>query len=290
MTITLENNDLKVEIKSKGAELCSIIKKNNGLQYMWSGDPSVWGKTSPILFPIVGTLRNDTYIYKDKSYKLSRHGFARDAEFEIVKQQSDEIVFLLKNSPSSLKNYPFSFELFVHYTLDKDVLKVNYEVKNKGTDDMYFSLGAHPAFKAPLTDGSRYEDYFLEFDSVENSNRWPINKDGLIEQTSAPFFDKASRIHLSHKHFEKDALVFKDIHSHKISLKTNLHTHGLDFYFESFPFLGLWAAKGGDFVCIEPWCGIADSVDHDQLLINKEGIQMLPANESWEREWQVRMY
>lgn len=129
MTISLENDDIKVEIKSKGAELRSIIKKENGLQYMWSGDPSVWGKTSPILFPIVGTLKDDSYVYDDKSYTLSRHGFARDAEFEIIRQERDEAVFLLKDSPGSLKNYPFHFELFVHYTLDNNVLKVNYEVK-----------------------------------------------------------------------------------------------------------------------------------------------------------------
>ncbi len=290
MNIKLENDDLKVEIKSKGAELCSIIKKDNGLQYMWSGNPSVWGKTSPILFPIVGTLKDDTYVYNNKSYTLSRHGFARDAEFKIVKQERDEVIFLLKDSPDSLKNYPFHFELFVYYTLDKDVLTVNYEVKNKGTTDMYFSLGAHPAFKVPLTDGTVYEDYFLEFDSKENASRRPINKDGLIEHTPVPFLSNAKRIDLAHNLFERDALVFKEIHSNKISLKTNLHTHGLDFYFEGFPFLGLWAAKGGDFVCIEPWCGIADSVGHDQLLINKEGIQMLPVNESWKRGWQVRLY
>ncbi len=290
MNITLENDDLKVEIKSKGAELCSIIKKDNGLQYMWSGDPSVWGKTSPILFPIVGTLKDDSYVYEDKSYILSRHGFARDAEFELTKQERYAAVFLLKDSPGSLQNYPFHFELFVKYKLDKDVLKVDYEVKNKGMDDMYFSLGAHPAFKVPLVDGTAYEDYFLEFDSIENAGRWPINKEGLIKQTPELFLNNAKRIDLTHKLFERDALVFKDIQSHKISLKTGLHTHGLDFYFEAFPFLGLWAAKGGDFVCIEPWCGIADSVDHDQRLINKEGIQMLPANGNWKREWQVRMY
>ncbi len=290
MTISLENDDIKVEIKSKGAELRSIIKKENGLQYMWSGDPSVWGKTSPILFPIVGTLKDDSYVYDDKSYTLSRHGFARDAEFEIIRQERDEAVFLLKDSPGSLKNYPFHFELFVHYTLDNNVLKVNYEVKNRGITDMYFSLGAHPAFKVPLTEGTVYEDYFLEFDSIENASRWPINKEGLIEHTPEPFLNNTKRIDLTHNLFERDALVFKDIHSHKISLKTNLNSHGIDFYFEAFPFLGLWAAKGGDFVCIEPWCGIADSVGHDQLLVNKEGIQVLPANEGWKRDWHVRMY
>ena len=288
--MTLENEHLKIAVKTKGAELCSVVRKDNQLEYMWSGDPAVWGKTSPILFPIVGTLKDDTYFYESNSYKLSRHGFARDAEFKIVKQEKQEAIFLLRDSPNSLKNFPFAFELLVKYLVDNDELKVSYEVRNTGTSIMYFSLGAHPAFKVPLTGATVYKDYFLEFHSIENAARWPVNKEGLIEKKSLPFLNNSSRIDISHELFEKDALVFKDIHSHKISLKTNRNAHGLDFYFSGFPFLGLWAAKGGDFVCIEPWCGIADSVDHNQQFTEKEGVQTLPANDSWLREWRIRLF
>ncbi len=170
------------------------------------------------------------------------------------------------------------------------MLKVSYEVSNTDLKDMYFSIGGHPAFKVPLTPETAYEDYFLQFDAIENASRWPINKEGLIEQTPVPFFSHSSRIDLSHQLFENDALVFKDLDSHKISLKSDQHSHGIEFYFEGFPFLGLWAARGGNFVCIEPWCGIADSVGHDQLLVNKEGIQTLAVNEKWMREWKVRYF
>lgn len=290
MTITLENDYLKIAVKSKGAELCSVVRKDSQMEYMWSGDPAVWGKTSPILFPIVGTIKDDTYSYGNERYKLSRHGFARDAEFEIVKQEKQEAVFLLKNSADSFKIYPFAFELFIKYLVESDELKVSYEVRNAGTNIMYFSLGAHPAFKVPLTEATVYKDYFLEFNSIEDAGRWPINKEGLIAKVSLPFFNNSSRIDLSHELFEKDALVFKDIHSHKVSLKTDRDTHGLDFYFNGFSYLGLWAAKGGDFVCIEPWCGIADSVDHNQQFTEKEGVQTLPANDGWVREWKIRPY
>ena len=290
MTINLENEYLRIGIKTKGAELFSVLRKENQLEYMWSGDPAFWGKTSPILFPIIGTLKDDTYFYENKSYKLSRHGFARDAEFEILKHENQVAVFFLKNSPGSFKNYPFAFELFVKYSLDNDELKVSYEVRNTGANIMYFSMGAHPAFTVPLTEGTVYEDYFLEFDSIETAPRWPINKEGLIEKGPIQFFNNSSRIDLSHKLFEKDALVFKDVTSNKISLKTNKHAHGLDFHFEGFPFLGLWAAKGANFVCIEPWCGIADSVDHNQNFIEKDGIQMLSVNDSWSRQWKIKPY
>ena len=144
MIVNLENAVIKVAIKSKGAELNNVVKKDNGLEYMWSGDPSVWGKKSPVLFPIVGTLKDNTYFYNDKPYTLSRHGFARDAEFEVTGQEEQKVSFILKESGASLVNYPFHFELILTYGLDNDFLKTSYEVKNTGTGTMYFSLGAHP--------------------------------------------------------------------------------------------------------------------------------------------------
>ncbi|MEP7232655.1 MAG: aldose 1-epimerase family protein [Ginsengibacter sp.] len=290
MDITLENEYLKIAVKSKGAELFSVRGKNTQLEYIWSGDPAVWGKTSPILFPIVGTLRNNTYLYHDKTYKLSRHGFARDSEFEIGEHNEQYSVFLLKDTAASFENYPFTFELFIKYALDKNLLKVTYEVKNTGITGMYFSIGGHPAFKIPVMTDTSYEDYFLEFNALETAGRWPINNDGLVEREPLPFFDNSARVDLSHKLFEKDALVFKDLNSDKVALKTATHDHGIEFNFAGFPFLGLWAAKGGNFVCIEPWCGIADSVDHNHKLICKEGMQKLSPGSTWSRQWTVRFY
>ena len=142
----------------------------------------------------------------------------------------------------------------------------------------------------PLTAGTTYEDYYLLFDHNENAGRWPISKDGLIQDTPLSFFNNSSRIDLTRVLFREDALVFKHLQSHNVSLITDLNTHGLDFFFEGFPYLGLWAAKGGDFVCIEPWCGIADAVDRDQQLIHKEGIEILAACNKWMKNWDVRFF
>ena len=290
MLVTLENHLLSVEIKTKGAELCSIVRKDCSLEYIWSGDPAIWGKTSPVLFPIVGSLKDNSYIYNGQRYTLSRHGFARDAEFALVEGDASRAVFVLRDSPASLKNYPFHFDLYLKYELDGDSLVVTYEVMNTGPAVLYFSIGGHPAFRVPLVEGISYEDYYLQFETTENAPRWPISADGLIQPLAESFLNHRDRIELSRNLFEKDALVFKHLLSTKVSLRAASNNHGLDFHFNGFPYLGLWAAKGGDFVCIEPWCGIADAVGHDQLLAEKEGIETLPSGQHWRRQWRVSCF
>lgn len=290
MSVTLENDHLKVQINDKGAELTNVENKLTRLEYMWSGDPAFWGKTSPVLFPIVGTLRNDTFLYNGKSYKLTRHGFARDMVFDVTEQKSERATFRLSGKAGLPERYPFSFILEVTYEIDDNFLEVTYKVMNPGDGIMYFSIGAHPAFKVPLVPGSAYEDHYLLFEKKENAPRWPIDPNGLIMDKPSPLLMDTANLKLSHALFDEDALVFKRLLSHKVSLISEAHSHGLDFYFEGFPFLGIWSAKNADFVCIEPWCGIADSVSHNQELVNKEGIIKLSPAGSWTRSWKARFY
>jgi len=288
--VTLENENLIVKVKSKGAELFSIVNKQTGLQYMWNADPAFWAKTSPILFPIVGTLKDDTFLYKNQQYKLSRHGFARDMEFELTKSGNTHAVFSITSTPESLKNYPFNFQLVVKYGLAGNKIRVTYMVHNKGAGKMYFSIGGHPAFKIPLTEGTEYEDYYLSFNKVEKTPRWPISSSGLIESFPLEFMNNTDRIPLTRALFQQDAIVLKNLRSDCVSVRSDAHEHGLDFHFEGFPFFGIWAAKNANFVCLEPWCGIADSVNHDQELTAKEGIESIESDESWSRMWQVTPY
>jgi galactose mutarotase-like enzyme len=242
------------------------------------------------LFPIVGTLKQDTFIFDNKPYSISRHGFAREYVFEIADHKKDSVVFILKSSSASLEKYPFHFEFEIRYRLVKDFLEVTYNVKNTGSDVMYFSVGGHPAFKVPVVSDSSYEDHYLEFNKIENAPRWPISPEGLIKSEPAPFIKNTSRVNLTRSLFSEDALVFKNLKSDIVSIRSDQHQHGLDFYFEGFPFLGIWAAKNADFVCIEPWCGIADSVAHDQRLEHKEGIEKLASKASWFKTWKVRFF
>jgi galactose mutarotase-like enzyme len=290
MDVTIENEYLVVKVHSKGAELFSVFNRETGLEYMWSGDPAFWGKTSPVLFPIVGTLKGDKFIFGGNSYTLSRHGFARDVLFEVTRLADDKARFTLKSDEGSLKKYPFSFSLAIVYSLKDNFLHVEYSVENTGLGDMFFSLGAHPAFKVPLTEGTDYEDYYLQFSKKETVPRWPISAKGLIEEKPIPFIDHSERIALNKKLFFEDAIVLKHLSSNCISLKSDAQSHGLDFYFDGFPYIGLWAARNADFVCIEPWCGIADSVNHDQNFTTKEGIEKMGPTSSWSRMWKIRFF
>jgi galactose mutarotase-like enzyme len=286
---TIENQLLTATINAKGAELTSIISQETGLEYMWNGDPAFWAKHSPILFPIVGQLKNNTYLHQGKSYQLPRHGFARERQFAVQEQKEDEITFVLHDDEGSTKVYPFSFELRVKYVLKENALGVGYMVKNTGDEDLYFSIGAHPAFAVPLEKGLHYTDYYLSFEKKETAARWPISPDGLIETTPQPFLN-STQLALSKELFAKDAVVFKHLGSSIVSLQSDKGKHGVRMDYPGFPFIGFWAAKNADFVCIEPWCGIADSVNSNQQLSEKEGINKLPPGDEFVRSWTVTVF
>ncbi len=287
---TIENQHLKIDISAKGAELQSVFHKAHQLEYLWNGDPAFWAKKSPLLFPIVGTLKKGTYYYKAKPYQLGRHGFAREMDFTAEERHFDSIVLLLTGNETTLQHFPFAFELRVLYQLSGDRLQVGYSVKNPSGEEIFFSIGGHPAFRVPLVTGSAYTDYYLLFDKRMTVPRWPISKEGLIESRPDPFLQEEPVLPLRKELFAADALVFKHPPSSKISLRSDKTPHGLDFDFEGFPFLGIWAAPKADFVCIEPWCGIADSVDSDQQLVNKEGIIRLEPGGTFERSWAITLY
>lgn len=288
--VTLENQQLRLRIHPKGAELQSIFHKDFQTEYMWSGNPAFWGKHSPLLFPIVGTLRENTYHYQGKPYSLPRHGFARDHELTVETQTADSAGFLLKADADTKKAYPFDFELRVIYQLKGSGFSTTYRVTNPAAVPLYFSVGGHPAFAVPLAPGTDYTDYYLEFDQPENAPRWPISKDGLIETTPQPLLNNTRTLPLKKELFAKDALVLKHPASPGIALRSTKTQRGLKMDFPGFPFLGIWAAPNADFVCLEPWCGIADSVDSNQEYTEKEGIQRLEPGGTFERSWTLTLF
>ena len=287
---SIENDQLKISVAGKGAELKSIYHQQYGLEYLWQSDPAYWAKSSPVLFPVVGQLRNNSYQHKGKTYQLPRHGFAREKEFQVTEQKEDAITFSLNSDPETLAVYPFTFIFTIIYTLMRDELMVTYQVQNKGEEDLLFSVGGHPAFRVPLAEGTSYNDYTLRFDQEEQAGRWPISKEGLIENTPQPLLQATRELPLTKDLFSKDAVVFKYLRSDSVELTSEKTPHGLSFSFEGFPFLGIWAAPGADFVCIEPWCGIADSVDASGELENKEGINRIEAGETFSVAWKVKFF
>lgn len=287
--IFLENSNIHVSFAAKGAELRSLTHKGTNLNYVWSGNPQYWGKHSPVLFPIVGGLKENTYYYKDQAYTLPRHGFARDQEFQVNQISDHEILFTIQDSEESRKVYPFKFELGLRYRISGATLTCTYEVKNTGTEPLLFSIGGHPAFTVPLATDLQYNDYYLDFNNDQELNYHKIDKD-LIDDETAIIELQNARLPLKHELFYEDALVFKTLKSDRISIRTDKQKHGLDFHFSKFPFFGIWSAKDADFVCLEPWCGIADGINHQQQLEEKEGIESLAVGSEWSRSWEVSCY
>jgi len=241
---TIEDQQLRINIHPKGAELQNIFHKGRQTEYMWGGDPAFWGKHSPLLFPIVGTLKDNTYYFADEAYHLSRHGFARDREFAVESQSPDSIGFLLHSDEATRAVFPFEFELRVIYRLLPEGLATTYRINNPGKVALYFSVGGHPAFRVPIAAGTSYTDYYLEFDQEEDAPRWPISPDGLIEREPQTLLQHQKTIPLTKELFAKDALVLKGLKSSGISLRSNRTERGLRMEFPGFPFLGIWAAPG----------------------------------------------
>jgi galactose mutarotase-like enzyme len=284
---TLKNQNLTIKVNPRGAELTSVFNHKNQTEYMWSADPTFWGKSSPVLFPIVGSLKDNLYRFEGKEYYLPRHGFAREREFLVENASDESVTFLLTHDEGSLKVYPFAFEFRLKYVLHQNSISITYSVKNTGDKTMYFSVGGHPAFAVPLSADTSYEDYYLEFNQTENFQRWGLVEGGLVADESTDFLLNTNRLALTKELFYEDAIVFKNLQSSEVILKSEKTNRQLKFDFKGFPYLGIWAAKDANFVCIEPWCGIADSENHNQELTKKEGIIALKVGEIFERTWTI---
>ena len=286
----ISSNLLTVEINDQGAEIVKIKGAINEVEYLWDGNPAVWPKTSPVLFPIIGGLKDNTYTYKGKSYTMGRHGFCREKVFVVTEHTKHSITFTLEFDESTLAIYPFKFKFSVKHEVKDNQLFVTYIVKNIDKQPMLFSVGAHPGFNVPLQKISSFDDYYLLFSEVENTGRYLIDKEGLIENTSTPLLKNTDRLLLSNGLFYNDAIVFKTLKSTSISLLSNTSEHGLKYTFHNFPYMGLWQPKDAPFLCIEPWCGLGDTVGSSFALEEKEGINTIAAGETFVRSWDVEFF
>ena len=285
--IKIKNDHLQVTISEKGAELQSL--QLNGLEYLWQADPNYWGRHSPVLFPIIGELKDGKYIFNDKEYHLPRHGFARDHVFEATQISSSSAIFTLHSNADTLSVYPFQFLFQVKYEIKEQTLYCSYIVQNVDDKDMYFSVGGHPAFRVPLNDQLKYDDYILAFDKDNILKRFLLDN-GLTKNDAEIIVLDDKKLRLKSSLFYNDAIVLKHISSDQIKLYSEKDPHGLKFMFEGFPYFGIWAAKDAPFVCLEPWCGIADNIHHNYQLRNKEGINQLASGATWNRTWRVELF
>jgi len=273
--IKLENKYLQVKVSEQGAELQSVVNKITGIEHLWQADPTVWPWHAPNLFPVVGSCYNDQILIGDEAYPISRHGFARTSKFALIISTEDHAVFSLSANQETLKHYPYNFEYQVIYDLINKRLRVSYKVINKQNGDILFSLGAHPAFRVPFFPDENYTDYYVEFAAPAPAKIHLLTKEGLFngETKINPAID--NQIQLTRSLFENDALVMKEIKSRIIKIGSRKNPYFVEVEFPEFPFVGIWAKTGGDFVCIEPWLGYADSNDGEKEFADKEAIHTL---------------
>lgn len=282
MRIQLHSKASFAEIDTLGAQLVSFSDAE-GIQYLWQGNAEYWSGQSPILFPIVGALRDGKTTIDGKEYSMGRHGFARKMEFCCVMTTDDSATFSLNSNEETHKQYSFDFQLMVTYRLNDCTLTIEYMVMNMGDKPMPFVVGGHPAFNCPILSGEQFENYVVEFETKETADCPQIDlKTGLIDfsNTTRCLSDEKT-ISLQHSLFYKDALVFDHPKSSKVKLCSRLSGRGVEMNFKGFDYLGVWSAiNDAPFVALEPWTGCATSTDEDDLMIHKRGMKILDPNQS----------
>lgn len=281
MIIKIQNKYISAEINSFGAELISLNKDE--LNYIWTIDETFWNKTSPVLFPIVGGLKNDVYHLNNKQHSMQRHGFARNFEFNVIQKTNDSVIFSLSENKETLAQYPFSFELQIGYALENNKLTISYLVKNNSNAKMPFSIGAHPAFAIHYG----FENYDLLFDNDDLLITHEL-ENGLFSGRTRTIFLENKKLSLTYSLFKKDALVFKKINSDFLMIEKNNIPY-LKVNFEKFPHLGVWTKQNAPFLCIEPWHGFADSIDSNGNILEKESMQTINEEEIFETSFSIEI-
>lgn len=280
---------LTIESSSHGAELTSI--KLNGIERLHQGNNILdengkpyWGRHAPILFPIVGKLKDNKTNINGKTYEMNQHGFARDMDFEQLEKTDKRHKYILKSNEETLKKFPFEFELYVEYQINENELTTKYTVINKDKNQMLFGLGGHPAFICNYSS----EDYLLEFEKQEDKIEFYKLQEGLIRTKPINNILENNRIRLTKNIFAEDAIIMKNINSNKITLiDASNNKKLLEFDFTGFPYLAIWSKKGAPFVCIEPWQNHTDTVNSNSEFCKKEDIIKLEKNKKFECSYKV---
>lgn len=282
MKTIIKDKNYSVSILHFGAELESFTKDNTN--YIWSVDEQFWNKTSPVLFPIVGGLKNNSYEIDGNEYELPRHGFARNFNFKVMDTTENSVTFSLKENETTLQVYPFEFELQLKYVLNENKLTLIYSVENNSKNIMSFNIGAHPAFSI----SSNINEYSLHFNKEEKLLSHQLEND-LFNGKTIEIESENQQLVLNYSLFEKDALVFKNIESKEIELHFNNKPY-IKISFSDFKHLGIWTKPNAPFLCIEPWMGYADKSNSNGKLFEKESIQTINPNEKLSCEFSIEIY
>lgn len=304
MRYFLENSELKVEIDSFGAEIKSVLNKNNNREYMWYGNGKYWGRTSPVLFPFVGSLKDKKYTWEGRDYPMGQHGFARDNEFHLINQTDDEIRFEFKSSPATLEKYPFNFILKIGYKLigsgETNDVQVMWEVINPDERTMYFSIGAHPAFLCPLHGFARSEKegkgcktgYKLYFDGVTEIHHHGNDvASGLALKEDLVLALDNGYAEITDEFFDRCTYMIEGNQTKRVGIADEEGRHAVDVCFDT-PLFAIWSPekKNAPFICIEPWYGRCDGADFEGDLSQREFTNVLGGGETFTGGYTMKFY
>ncbi len=270
----ISEGSLSLGVSATGAQIKSL-KDGSGKEYIWCGDPAVWPKTCPIMFPICGGLKEDAFYYEGKRYSLEKHGFTLTREFEVEKHTDNSLVLLLKSNDEIKAMYPFDFEFRVCFTVKDGAVEVAFSTTNIGTGDMYYTTGAHEGYSCP----EGIEAYDVVFDKEEDLYRTVLNGN-LIEHKTEKVETDGRALHMKYSHMDNDCLMFYSPISRGVRLLNRNTGKGVRVEFEDFSHLVLWTKKGAPYLCIEPWNGVPDRVDSDMDITHKESMFKLEAGKT----------
>ena len=268
--ITIKNNELTVEISTRGAEIQSA--KCGGKEYFWQGDPAVWAGRAPLLFPICGGLKDDKYVLDGKEYILAKHGFARSMEYVAETVEEDKAVFLLTANEETKVGFS--------YVLDGKSIKVGYDVKNLSSEDMYFSIGGHEGYACP----EGIEEYTLKFEKKETLTHNRLNGNLLTDDVTV-LAEDTDELPLKNSYFDVDALTLLNLKSRKVSLCHKDGTKKITIDFDGFDYMFVWTkpCEEPKYLCIEPWCGIPDFEGTSYDIKEKLGINTVNPGDTFKR-------
>lgn len=286
----LKNDVIAILIDSHGGELKSLKKSDTGTEYMWCGDAKYWGRTSPVLFPFVGGLKNKEYKAKGKTYSMTQHGFARDMEFTLFSRTEDEIWFELNSNEDTLEKYPYEFTLKSGYRILGNQAEVLWQVENPGKEALPFSIGGHPAFNCPIEEGTKQSEYFVDFGDVDEVVSSRIGGNGLVTGCMDVYGLTDGKLALTENLFDHDALVIENNQTKTAALCKKDGTPYLKVIMEA-PLFGVWSppGKNAPFVCIEPWYGRCDSEYFDGTLEEREWGNVIAPGEIWKASYVIEV-
>ena len=287
----IQNAYLQVTISSLGGELQSI-RSAGGREYLWQGDPAYWTGRSPVLFPYIGRLTEDSYRLDGKTYHMNRHGFCKISELEVLDKSTQSVTFLLHSSETTRNIYPRSFVFLLRYSLEARRLLVSAAVVSQDEKPMYFGFGGHPGFRVPLEDGLAFTDYELQFADAAEPEQIGLSDTGYVEGPNRPVALEGRRVlHLSHDLFDHDAIVLTNA-SKAVTLRSEKGTHGVTVSYPKMNYIGFWHKPQTDapYVCIEPWSSLPSRQGVVEDLETQPGLIALPAFGIYQNTWTAEMF